>query len=1066
MDDEFVVAPPQLPTGDGDDGDDDDDDGPPGPTAKATELEATEGTETRTTPSKLDEDNIFEDAAMSIEAALDAEQQAPTTSPAEAAILGNAATTPASPAVVDVANNSDGAPKSSAKRTRDSDEGILPAANAAAAPSNKRQHTETNANNNNNNNNANSNKRSTNTSTGRPSNRDAKAPKPPRIAFELYALKYKRTVAASKKNKGNSSNNNNNNNNNKTTTNGSSLPQQQQTPFTTPTKNSGKTSAVPTIAKIRASYDKLGFREKQQWKIQQAEDLVRYETQLATYAALSDQIDGGISGEPITADTTKDFAVPGSAATIETNGKGGETNIITTTTTTTMIPISSLQENHSYYDRAAPASLLGGRSHHASGHHLHHSSFAASGVASHSKLSLTRSSFNDFVFELLSYKADKGHCRVPVKKGGVLGKWVDKIRKEYKKLKPTKRTTNGVSSSESKNSNNDIKLLPGSSNNQQANQAAINAANRAIGIMEVVPAAAAAAALVTSTSTLVDIPFGDHGVYFANAYGRNCNESNENGEGEGEDNTNSSGDNNKDMEVVADNVRLDCYSPSDLLPLPLTFKTTTSTRFERIKILSFLGMVWEFPNEDYEEIWQKHFRDLLDYKGRHGNCNVPQKGYGRLSWWVKIQRELYVNTKGPKKEHLKKTSRPRQLMPQHRIDQLESVGFEWRIRPPALKWEERYNELIKYKKEIGDCNVPQNFPPNRVLGKWVMKQRGYYYDKVRGKKSPLNAHRQSKLEAIGFCWVAPHVAKTKAKLPLREHIIKEQLRARDVVATVVAAAAASEVDNHHHRNTNSGPPQNNPPLAVTEHPQAPLQQQQQQQQPQQLQQHHHPQHDVYPYHYQQQQQQQQQHHDVTGSISYFGGPTVTVGNHQHDPQHPEQQQQHVGGLGALEGSILNHISPSEHYLARPLEHDHSQLQQQQQQGQQTFHHHQQQQQQQHHVALQQQQQHLNHDGQEQHGHHAPQQQQQHSPPPPPMMFHPQQPLPQGTDVVGSPGASVPVAAPVYPQYIGGPGGPVSAGNDATATTNPQQQQEQQQQPPTQQQQGGSNVAPDEPYFAL
>ena len=158
------------------------------------------------------------------------------------------------------------------------------------------------------------------------------------------------------------------------------------------------------------------------------------------------------------------------------------------------------------------------------------------------------------------------------------------------------------------------------------------------------------------------------------------------------------------------------------------------------------------------------------------NCNVPQKGHGKLSWWVKIQRELYANTTRPA-DTLTVRARPRQTMPQHRIAQLESIGFEWRVRPVALKWEDRLAELESYKREHGDCNVPQNYPPNRVLGKWVMKQRGFYYDKVRGKKSPLSDERQQKLNGIGFCWVAPHVAKTKAKLPLREDIIKEQMKA-------------------------------------------------------------------------------------------------------------------------------------------------------------------------------------------------------------------------------------------------------------------------------------------------
>lgn len=48
-----------------------------------------------------------------------------------------------------------------------------------------------------------------------------------------------------------------------------------------------------------------------------------------------------------------------------------------------------------------------------------------------------------------------------------------------------------------------------------------------------------------------------------------------------------------------------------------------------------------------------------------------------------------------------------QTMPAHRIKQLESIGFEWRVRPQAMKWEQRYQELLDYKRTYGDCNVPQ-----------------------------------------------------------------------------------------------------------------------------------------------------------------------------------------------------------------------------------------------------------------------------------------------------------------------------------------------------------------------
>ena len=136
---------------------------------------------------------------------------------------------------------------------------------------------------------------------------------------------------------------------------------------------------------------------------------------------------------------------------------------------------------------------------------------------------------------------------------------------------------------------------------------------------------------------LFDLHLGDNQViYFANAHGRSGSD----GEGGGAAPPRG-GDSS---EIVPENVRLDCYGPEDLMDKNNTTtnnNASTTNRFDRIKILAFLGMVWEFPNEDYEEIWQKHFRDLLEYKATHGNCNVPQKAFGRLSWWVKIQRELY-----------------------------------------------------------------------------------------------------------------------------------------------------------------------------------------------------------------------------------------------------------------------------------------------------------------------------------------------------------------------------------------------------------------------------------------
>jgi predicted helicase len=61
-------------------------------------------------------------------------------------------------------------------------------------------------------------------------------------------------------------------------------------------------------------------------------------------------------------------------------------------------------------------------------------------------------------------------------------------------------------------------------------------------------------------------------------------------------------------------------------------------------------------------------------------------------------------------------------------------------------WEQRYEELKKYKDEKGDCNVPSVYPENQKLAGWVLKQRGHY------KKGELPKKEIDMLESIGFIW--------------------------------------------------------------------------------------------------------------------------------------------------------------------------------------------------------------------------------------------------------------------------------------------------------------------------
>ena len=66
---------------------------------------------------------------------------------------------------------------------------------------------------------------------------------------------------------------------------------------------------------------------------------------------------------------------------------------------------------------------------------------------------------------------------------------------------------------------------------------------------------------------------------------------------------------------------------------------------------------------------------------------------------------------------------------------VEKLGFTWDI------W---YGELIKYKEQFGDCNVPLRLVENKQLGRWVATQRARY------KNKKLSDDRIKRLEEIGF----------------------------------------------------------------------------------------------------------------------------------------------------------------------------------------------------------------------------------------------------------------------------------------------------------------------------
>eukprot|EP00978_Attheya_sp_CCMP212_P044705 scaffold319217_cov35-Attheya_sp.AAC.1 len=87
---------------------------------------------------------------------------------------------------------------------------------------------------------------------------------------------------------------------------------------------------------------------------------------------------------------------------------------------------------------------------------------------------------------------------------------------------------------------------------------------------------------------------------------------------------------------------------------------------------------------------------------------------------------------------------------------LENIGFAF-VSPSTnarwdQHWDQRFRELLDFKKINGHTNVPRAFGR---LGQWVSHQRTKYRIMKEGKYSPLTSDKCKKLENIGFAFISP-----------------------------------------------------------------------------------------------------------------------------------------------------------------------------------------------------------------------------------------------------------------------------------------------------------------------
>ena len=71
---------------------------------------------------------------------------------------------------------------------------------------------------------------------------------------------------------------------------------------------------------------------------------------------------------------------------------------------------------------------------------------------------------------------------------------------------------------------------------------------------------------------------------------------------------------------------------------------------------------------------------------------------------------------------------------------------------PSDNWSTSFNQLQLYKSKFGHCLVPEDYPPNQSLGKWVAAQK-LIFKKLDKFNNPILLHRFERLKSLNPSWI-------------------------------------------------------------------------------------------------------------------------------------------------------------------------------------------------------------------------------------------------------------------------------------------------------------------------
>ena len=158
---------------------------------------------------------------------------------------------------------------------------------------------------------------------------------------------------------------------------------------------------------------------------------------------------------------------------------------------------------------------------------------------------------------------------------------------------------------------------------------------------------------------------------------------------------------------------------------------------ENIKSLTDAGFAWSL-----KATFDDRFGQLLEYKLKYGDCNVPEKSkngeHASLGGWCNAIRQS--------RKKIQNNQTPSYKLSKENIESLTDAGFAWSFQST---FDDRFGQLLEYKAKHGHCNVPQRSKKSEYdpLGTWCSQVR-HSYKKIQNNQKPNNKLSKENIKSL------------------------------------------------------------------------------------------------------------------------------------------------------------------------------------------------------------------------------------------------------------------------------------------------------------------------------